>query len=64
MKNIPTQGELFNQFLKTFTNAQICEYYLLIHDTRSYSVKFPGEDFFRYAQLCDKCVQDPKLKIN
>lgn len=62
-KKQPTQGQLFNQFLKTFTDAQLCEYCLLVHDTHSYSVKFPGEEFFRYAQLCIKCSKDPKLEV-
>lgn len=63
MKNKPTQGELFNQFLKTFTDAQLCEYCLLIHDTHLRLAKFPGEEFFRYAQLCYKCIQDPKIEV-
>jgi len=58
-----TQGELFNTFLKTFTDAQLCEYCLLIRYTHSHSVKFPGEQSFMYAQLCDKCIHDPKIEV-
>lgn len=57
------QQELFNTFLKSFTDAQLCEYCLLIRDTHSHLVKFPGEEFFRYAQLCDKCIKDPKIEV-
>jgi superfamily II helicase len=63
MKKQPTQSELFKTFWKEFTQAQLCEYCLLTHETHTYLTKFPGEYFFRYAQLCDKCVLDPKIEV-
>ncbi|MBA7535621.1 hypothetical protein ES705_27879 [subsurface metagenome] len=59
----PTQLELFNTFLKEFTVAQLCEYCLLTHNTHTHLARFPGEEFFRYAQLCVSCIQDPKIKV-
>ncbi len=38
----PTQGELFNQFSKTFTDAHLCEYCLNTYQTHSHLAKFPG----------------------
>lgn len=63
MKKQPTQSELFKTFCNEFTSAMLCEYCLLTYDTHSHLVKFPFEDFFRYAQLCDKCVQDPIIEV-
>lgn len=59
----PTQAALFKTFLKEFTLAQLCEYCLLTYETHSYLIKFPGEEFFRYAQICDKFIIDPKLEV-
>ncbi|GAI98536.1 unnamed protein product [marine sediment metagenome] len=59
----PTQKELFNISSKEFILAQLCEYCLLTLETHTHLTKFPGEDFFRYAQLCDKCVLDKNIEL-
>lgn len=62
-KKYPTQAELFKIFLKEFTHAQLCEYCLLTHETHTHLTRFPGEKFFRYAQLCNNCKADQKLEV-
>lgn len=62
-KEQPTQQELFSHFLKEFELAQLCFYCLLTHDTHTHFCKFPGEEFFRYVQICDKCIQDPNIEV-
>ena len=59
----PTQQELFTYFINELELSQLCFYCLNTYDTYTHLVKFPDEEFFRYVQICDKCIQDPKIEV-
>ena len=63
IKKQPTQQELFTHFIKEFELSQLCSYCLNSYYTHSHLVKFPDEEFFRYVQICDKCIHEPKIEV-
>jgi len=62
-KKQSTQTELFQQFISHFPSNVQCNYCLSSYESMKRWVKFPGEEFFRQAYLCDKCTMDPKLEV-